>query len=70
MDGAADNEPRDGVVTYHELDTYLHKEIPYATDGAQIPMEGDISRGGSVGEFFFFKPRPTGRCGKRKALEP
>jgi len=51
--GPADIAPADGVVTYHELDTYLHAEIPYATNGYQSPMEGDISRDGSMGEFFF-----------------
>ena len=53
LGGPADKSPVDGVVTYHELDTYLRQEIPYATDGAQSPVEGDISRNGSVGEFFF-----------------
>ena len=53
LGGPADRSPADGVVTYHELDTYLHAEIPYATNGDQSPVEGDISRNGSVGEFFF-----------------
>jgi tetratricopeptide (TPR) repeat protein len=53
LGGAADMAPADGVVTYHELDTYLHAEIPYATNGDQNPVEGDISPDGSVGEFFF-----------------
>jgi hypothetical protein len=53
LGGPADIAPPDGVVTYHELDTYLHGEIPYATNGDQNPVEGDISPDGSVGEFFF-----------------
>ena len=53
LGGAADIAPSDGVVTYHELDTYLHAEIPYATNGDQNPVEGDISPDGNVGEFFF-----------------
>jgi hypothetical protein len=53
LGGPADIAPTDGVVTYHELDTYLHAEIPYATNGDQNPVEGDISPDGSVGEFFF-----------------
>src|SRR5947207_13437273 len=53
LGGPADRSPADGVVTYHELDTYLHAEIPYATNGDQIPVEGDISAHGSEGEFFF-----------------
>ena len=53
LSGLADRFPEDGVVTYHELDAYLHAEVPLATHGAQIPMEGDISRSGSEGEFFF-----------------
>jgi TPR repeat protein len=53
LGGPADIAPPDGVVTYHELDTYLHAEIPYATNGDQNPVEGDISPDGSVGEFFF-----------------
>jgi hypothetical protein len=53
LEGAADKSPPDGIVTYHELDAYLLSEIPYATNGTQIPMDGDISPNGSVGEFFF-----------------
>jgi hypothetical protein len=53
LGGPADIAPPDGVVTYHELDTYLHAEIPYVTNGDQNPVEGDISPDGSVGEFFF-----------------
>ncbi len=53
LGGAADIAPPDGVITYHELDTYLHAEIPRATNGDQNPVEGDISPDGSVGEFFF-----------------
>jgi TPR repeat protein len=53
LGGVADTSPRDGVVTYHELDTYLHSEIPLATNGNQNPVEGDISRNVSEGEFYF-----------------
>jgi uncharacterized protein len=70
LDGVADNAPRDGVVTYHELDTYLHSEIPYATDGTQIPMEGDISRNGSVGEFFFLNRSRQVQVGNAKPWVP
>jgi TPR repeat protein len=66
LEGAADNAPRDGVITYHELDSYLHSEIPYATNGSQIPMEGDISRNGSVGEFFFLNQRRQVQAGNAK----
>jgi TPR repeat protein len=70
LDGAADNSPRDGVVTYHELDTYLRSEIPYATGGNQIPMEGDISRNGSVGEFFFLNRNRQVQLGNSKPWNP
>ncbi|MGA8028394.1 MAG: caspase family protein [Bryobacteraceae bacterium] len=53
LGGPADKSPADGVVTYLELDAYLHQEIPFATNGDQNPVEGDISRNGSVGQFFF-----------------
>jgi uncharacterized protein len=53
LNGAADKFPEDGVVTFDELYAYLRGEIPLATHGSQTPMEGDISRDGSVGEFFF-----------------
>lgn len=54
LGGAADKSPADGVVTYHELDTYLRAEIPHATRGTQSPVEGDLSwPRHSVGEFFF-----------------
>ena len=53
LSGIADRSPPDGVVTYHELDDYLHGEIPFATNGLQTPMEGDISRDGSEGDFYF-----------------
>lgn len=53
LGGPADKSPTDGVVTFHELATYLLDEIRYATNGKQNPVDGDISRNGSVGEFFF-----------------
>jgi TPR repeat protein len=68
--GAADNSPRDGVVTYHELDSYLHSEIPYVTNGSQIPMEGDISRNGSIGEFFFLNRGRQVQLGNVKPWTP
>ncbi len=70
LDGVADTAPHDGVVTYHELDNYLRSEIPYATDGAQIPMEGDISRNGSVGEFFFLNRSRQLQEGNSKPWDP
>ena len=70
LGGVADNAPRDGVVTYHELDTYLHSEIPYVTNGTQIPMEGDISRNGSIGEFFFLNRSRQVQVGNIKPWDP
>ena len=70
LEGAADNAPRDGVVTYHELDTYLRSEIPYATGGNQTPMEGDISRNGSIGEFFFLNRGRQVQLGNTKSWNP
>jgi hypothetical protein len=70
LDGVADNAPKDGVVTFHELDTYLHGEIPYATNGTQIPMEGDISRNGSVGEFFFLNRSRQVQLGSSRQSVP
>jgi len=70
LNGSADKSPSDGVVTYHELDTYLHSEIPYVTNGTQIPMEGDISRDGSVGEFFFLNRNRQVQLGNSKPWNP
>jgi len=70
LSGIADKSPNDGVVTYHELDTYLRSEIPYATNGAQMPMEGDISRDGSVGEFFFLNRGRQVQIGNAKPWNP
>jgi len=70
LEGAADTSPRDGIVTYHELDSYLHQEIPYATHGAQNPMEGDISLNGSVGEFFFLNRSQQAKLGNSKPWNP
>lgn len=53
LGGAADRSPADGVVTYHELDNYLLEQIPRVTGNLQKPMEGDIGRTASEGEFFF-----------------
>jgi TPR repeat protein len=70
LSGIADKSPNDGVVTYHELDTYLHSEIPYATNGAQMPMEGDISKDGSIGEFFFLNRGRQVQIGNTKPWNP
>jgi hypothetical protein len=70
LGGPADNAPADGVVTYHELDTYLHQEIPYVTNGDQNPVEGDISRNGSVGEFFFLNRSRQISFGNAPAWNP
>ena len=70
LEGAADFAPRDGVVTYRELDTYLHQEIPLVTNGNQIPLEGDISRNGSVGEFYFLNRSRQVRAGNTKPWNP
>lgn len=53
LSGAADTSPADGVVTYHELYNYLRSQIGQATQGNQVPVDGDLLPNGSVGEFFF-----------------
>jgi len=70
LGGVADNAPRDGIITYHELDTYLYSEIPYVTHDNQIPIEGDISRNGSVGEFFFLNRSRQVQLGNVEAWNP
>lgn len=70
LNGIADKSPSDGVVTYHELDTYLRSEIPYVTNGTQLPMEGDISRDGSVGEFFFLNRNRQVQLGNARTWNP
>lgn len=70
LEGVADTAPRDGVVTYRELFTYLHSEIPYVTNFSQNPVEGDISRNGSVGEFFFFNRSRQVELGNVKPWNP
>jgi TPR repeat protein len=70
LGGVADNAPRDGVVTFHELDTYLHSEIPIVTNGKQNPIEGDISRDGSVGEFFFLNRSRQVQLGNAEVWNP
>jgi uncharacterized protein len=70
LGGLADRSPPDGVVTYHELDTYLHGEIPLATNGAQTPMEGDISRDGSEGDFYFLNRSRQVRAGNVPQWNP
>jgi tetratricopeptide (TPR) repeat protein len=70
LDGIADNAPSDGVVTYHEIDTYLHSEIPYVTNNTQTPVEGDISPDGSIGEFFFLNRRLQLKLGNTKPWDP
>jgi hypothetical protein len=51
--GAADKNPADGIVTFHELNDYLHSEVRYVTKGQQNIVDGDISANGSNGEFYF-----------------
>jgi len=70
LSGLADRFPEDGVVTYHELDTYLRAEVPLATHGAQTPIEGDISRSGSEGEFFFLNRGRQLRAGNAPPWDP
>ena len=69
LDGAADYD-RDGIVTYPELNNYLQTEIPLATGGNQTPVEGDISRDGSVGGFFFLNRSHQVRMGNAKPWNP
>jgi len=52
LGGSADAN-RDCVVTYYELYDYLYDQVRIATYGAQTPQEGDISRDGSNGGFYF-----------------
>ncbi|MCI5178540.1 MAG: DUF1566 domain-containing protein [Candidatus Electrothrix sp. AW3_4] len=54
ISGIADAE-KDGIVTSHELYSYLRREIQLVTDQGQTPQIGDISKHGSRGEFFFLK---------------
>src|SRR5260370_982591 len=70
LEGVADNAPRDGVVTYRELDAYLRREIPYVTNNNQTPMEGDISRNGSEGEFYFLSRNRQVQIGNAKRWNP
>jgi hypothetical protein len=64
VDGLADIYPvdaqsgakGDGVVTVDELFSYLRQEVNVATDEAQNPQIGDLSRNGSTGSFFFLTP--------------
>jgi len=70
LGGIADKEPADGIVTYRELDTYLLAEVPSATNYTQIPMDGDISRDGSVGQFFFLNRARQVQLGNSKPWNP
>lgn len=70
LNGPADISPQDGVITFHELATYLHKEIPYVTRGQQTPMDGDISRNASEGEFFFLNRSRLEQLGKLAPWNP
>ncbi|MCI5115710.1 MAG: hypothetical protein D3912_13010 [Candidatus Electrothrix sp. AX1] len=47
-----DNEP-DGIITAHELGSYLIDEIRIFSEQKQNPQMGDILQDGSRGEFFF-----------------
>jgi TPR repeat protein len=53
LSGSADTSPADGVVTYHELYNYLRSQVGQATQGNQVPVDGDLLPSGSIGEFFF-----------------
>ena len=66
LDGPADKNPPDGVVTYEELYDYLYGQIPLATGGLQKPMAGEISRYRSGGEFFFLNRNRQVRLGNVK----
>ncbi|MEA2162728.1 MAG: hypothetical protein QOK37_855 [Thermoanaerobaculia bacterium] len=65
VDGKADIYPvdvqtgarGDGVVTVDELFSYLRQEVNIATDEAQNPQIGDLSKDGSTGSFFFLTPK-------------
>lgn len=58
LGGIADTHA-DGIVTAHELASYLIDEIRTFSDQEQNPQWGDISLHGSQGEFFFLnKKRP------------
>ncbi|MCI5117447.1 MAG: DUF1566 domain-containing protein [Candidatus Electrothrix sp. LOE1_4_5] len=54
ISGIADAE-KDGIVTSHELYSYLRREIQLVSNQDQTPQMGDISEHGSRGEFFFLK---------------
>ncbi|MCI5191806.1 MAG: DUF1566 domain-containing protein [Candidatus Electrothrix sp. AU1_5] len=49
-----DNEP-DGIITAHELGSYLIDEIRFFSEQKQNPQMGDITQDGSRGEFFFLR---------------
>ncbi len=61
LDGKADRESNgrkpDGIITAHELGSYLIDEIRLFTNQGQNPQMGDISLHGSRGEFFFSEQR-------------
>jgi hypothetical protein len=43
----------DGIITAHEIGTYLVEEVPLATGREQTPIPADISLRRSLGTFFF-----------------
>jgi TPR repeat protein len=53
----ADGSRGDGIITVDELASYLKQEIRIFSDQRQNPMEGDISKNGSTGSFFFLNRR-------------
>jgi Caspase domain len=60
LGGQADSSPvnpdgsrGDGIITVDELAAYLKQEIRISSDEHQNPMDGDISKNGSMGGFFF-----------------
>jgi TPR repeat protein len=75
--GAADTSPDygngrrgDGIVTFHELFSYLYGEVRLATHGTQTPRDGDISLNGSVGEFYFLNRSRQVAAGNVPAWDP
>lgn len=52
LGGAADKNPADGIVTFHELSDYMRSEVRSATASQQNTIEGDISNHGSTSDFY------------------
>jgi TPR repeat protein len=60
----------DGIVTVDELATYLKQEIRIFSDQHQNPMEGDLSKDGSLGGFFFLNRGRQVARGNVRAWSP